>query len=290
MSNNNKPAISSTPAYNEQNYTWDTSLEGNFFKEDTIKGTSAADSMDTVTIPFLVPEGQRAVILAFLNVDDWGTLTVTDKATGTKQLEIRLTPDVEPAGPRGGHTEWSKMDHTMLQAGQYDITVTHQNTTYPAEYDPRYNVSKCRFTLSATTLPDHDSHEVTGTYTGIFNQAQSGFKFKFPIKFKATCSGGELHERTFSNLQLVSCDDSNCSTLSEIDNKIYSIKVQSIKFDLLDTPIYDQDANVAMQKVLVTWNVRSWDHQDPDYSVEGTEHTVSSAAIMPGWATIHCKL
>ncbi len=290
MSTNNKPSIASTPAYDEQNYTWYTALEGNFFKEDTIKGTSGEDSMDATTIPFLVPEGQRAVILGFLNVDDWGTLTVTDKKTGAKHLEIRLTPDVEPAGPRGGHAEWSKMDHTMLPAGQYDITVTHLNTTYPEGYDPRYNVSKCRFRITATTLPDHDAHEVTGTYTGIFNQAHSGFKFKFPIKFKATCSGSELQERTFGNLQLVSCDDSNCSVLNEIDNKIYSIKVQSVKFDLIDTPIYDTDANIAMQKVLVTWIVRSWDHQDPNYSAEGTEYTVSSSSIMPGWATIQCKL
>lgn len=287
MSNNNKPAISSTPAYNEQNYTWYTSLEGNFFKEDTIKGTSAADSMDTVTIPFLVPEGQRAVILAFLNVDDWGTLTVTDKATGTKQLEIRLTPDVEPAGPRGGHTEWSKMDHTMLQAGQYDITVTHQNTTYPAEYDPRYNVSKCRFTLSATTLPDHDSHAVTTSFKGKYRQPDSKFELEFTINLKSTCSGAPLEQRTFSEPEIVSFTPTE-KVMVNSDGKVHKIVVKAVNAHLMGEPIYDEATQTCAQKVALSWTIQSWDPMAPDYTEQGIEQTFDSSVLTPGWATLYC--
>lgn len=145
----NKPTITATPAYVEHAFTWYDSLNGSFFKENKETGTDGNDSMEPASIQFRVPEAHTATLAVELSVDDWGKLTVTDKEN-KQWLSLSLTSEDEDAGPRGGHAYWSKQGTVMLPEGDYTIHVEQTNTTYPEQYDSKFNVSRCDFSITAT--------------------------------------------------------------------------------------------------------------------------------------------
>lgn len=148
----NKPTITASPTYSEHAFTWYDTLNGTFFKENKETGTDGNDSMVTTNVLFRVPEAHTATLDIKLSVDDWGKLTVTDKEN-KQWLSLSLTDKDEDAGPRGGHTYWSKQGTVMLPEGDYTIQVEQTNTTYPEQYDPKFNVSRCDFSITATKEP-----------------------------------------------------------------------------------------------------------------------------------------
>ncbi len=152
---NNTPTITSIPQLNTVP-TWYDSLKGSFFRsgmDNNGAGTSAADSMDEQVFLFLVEDGYSAQINASLGVDDWGYLKIVD-ADGKEclMLSMQSNVDAEP-GPRGGHTYWEKTGEAALPSGLYTITVHHENTTYPPQFNPKNNDSKCDFSITATKEP-----------------------------------------------------------------------------------------------------------------------------------------
>lgn len=133
-----------------------TSMTGEYSYEDSVNGTGLAESMPPHTYHLLVPAGKVATIHAWMEVDDWGTITVSRVSEGVEgelalnTTLINLTDKVSKAGERGGHAKWSQSKTMTLPAGKYDITVMHTNVDYdPEKFDSRYNVSYCRFTMLA---------------------------------------------------------------------------------------------------------------------------------------------
>lgn len=142
--------------YNPDEFQWYDSLVGSFYREDSVNGTSVADSMGDVTIKFEVPEGHVATVNASLTVDDWGQLDIISYgSSGTGCLHLGMMEGIDgEAGPRGGHAAWTKNSSALLLPGKYLITVYQQNATYTGEYADKsvYNVSLCNFSITASKM------------------------------------------------------------------------------------------------------------------------------------------
>lgn len=149
MSNPYLTVTTTGNSYNPDVAQWYDSIHGEFHRSDTINGTDISHSMGGVCIKFKVLDGIKSKIKAKLTVDDWGFLSI-HKENDPNNLLLRISlqeSDDEP-GPRGGHVEWSDEAEVELEAGAYVITVFQKNATYISG-DPRYNVSKCVFDITA---------------------------------------------------------------------------------------------------------------------------------------------
>jgi len=131
---------------------WYDLISIDFYDEDAENGTDMNDSLNTVLINFLVPDGHVATLnISKFSVDDWGHLTIYSKNDAThKLLHLGMDEGIDGTpGERGGHTEWGKTGRVQLIPGEYVIEVEQKNATYNDKGDPRYNVSKCILTLQA---------------------------------------------------------------------------------------------------------------------------------------------
>ncbi len=131
---------------------WYDNISTNYYYEDAVNGTNADNSLNTVLINFLVPDGFVATLnISEFKVDDWGHLTIYPKGeTSNKLLHLGMDEGIDGSpGERGGHTEWGKTGKVQLIPGEYVIEVEQKNATYNDKGDPRYNVSKCTLSLHA---------------------------------------------------------------------------------------------------------------------------------------------
>ncbi len=131
---------------------WYDNISINYYYEDAVNGTNADNSLNTVLINFLVPDGFVATLnISEFKVDDWGHLTIYPKdETSNSLLHLGMDEGIDGTpGERGGHTEWGKTGKVQLIPGEYVIEVEQKNATYNDKGDPRYNVSKCTLTLHA---------------------------------------------------------------------------------------------------------------------------------------------
>lgn len=132
---------------------WYDEITVNFQCEDSYNGTGSGDSLGTVNVNFRVPDGYVATInVSAFTVDDWGHLSIYMKGETEKLLHLGMDAgiDGEP-GERGGHVEWTKSGSVGLIPGDYIIEINQENVDY-IKGDPRFNVSKCNLTLTATKI------------------------------------------------------------------------------------------------------------------------------------------
>lgn len=131
---------------------WYDDISIDYYYEDSVNGTNAENSLNTVLINFLVPDHYVATLtVSEFKVDDWGYLSIYQKDDASnKLLHLGLEEGIDGSpGERGGHTEWGKTGSVQLIPGEYVIEVTQKNATYNDKGDPRYNVSKCTLSLHA---------------------------------------------------------------------------------------------------------------------------------------------
>ena len=132
---------------------WYDEITVDFQREDSENGTGSADSLGTVNVNFRVPEKHVATItIGNFTVDDWGHLSIYRKGETEKLLHLGMDAgiDGEP-GERGGHEAWTKTGSVQLIPGDYVIEINQENADY-IKGDPRFNVSKCKLTLTATKI------------------------------------------------------------------------------------------------------------------------------------------
>ena len=130
---------------------WYDEITVDFQREDSENGTDSADSLGTVNVNFRVPEKHVATItIGNFTVDDQGHLSIYRKGETEKLLHLGMDAgiDGEP-GERGGHEAWTKTGSVQLIPGDYVIEINQENADY-IKGDPRFNVSKCKLSLTAT--------------------------------------------------------------------------------------------------------------------------------------------
>lgn len=124
------------------------SLAGLF--EKRTNGNDTEDHFQPSPVVIDVPKNTLAFVAGVLTVDDWGYVDIT--SNGQTNRVINLTPEVEPAGPRGGHPRWTGTieNPIALKEGKHTIVVHQDNAPYSAEYeDVSYNnISFCEVNLS----------------------------------------------------------------------------------------------------------------------------------------------
>lgn len=285
----NTPTITASPSYEEGVYKWYDSVSGTYTRSDSTVGTDASDSMDDTTILFEVPADYEASVNLSLTVDDWGTLTVTDEA-GNEKLKLSLTSAEDAPGVRGGHAEWSDSGSVNLPAGKYQIKIHHENVTYTGEYADKsvFNVSKCNFSLSATKSPK--PHTVQCKYKIKRQLNYTGYSASPEVILEATCSGGEITQRTFSGLKVVSFEPVEFIKVLT-DGRVAKIVFKAVRASMVDTPVYDSVTNTLSQKVMLEWDAESWDPVltgEAD-EVEHIDGTFNSLKLTPPYAYLICN-
>lgn len=267
----NAPTITYVPEKTTTGAAWYDSITGSYSKESN---TSSADSMDSVSISFLVPEGYEAALTASIGVDDWGALEITNAQTGAKVLVLSLTSDDDDPGPNGGHTYWEKSDTVTLPAGTYTISVSHQNITYPSDKDPKYNAASCNFSITATKT--HLSHTVSTVYTLVLSS--DSVSITCPITINATCGDNGCGGKVIENVQVSATGDLQSVAL-DTSGYVNRIVIDSLAVEFLGDTVNDESTNIAARLVCVYWTARVWDHADGDAYPDG--RIVSGNSNMP---------
>ena len=263
----NTPTITATPAISSAPTAY-TSIQGTFEKKGTDEpnGTSAADSMDAQSFTLLVEAGKTATVNATIGVDDWGSLTITN-AEGAEVLKLSLTSADDAAGPRGGHAYWTKAGAASLPAGTYTIAVEHQNVTYSGEYDPKYNDSKCDFSITAVhasqpvVLNASAQVRVTGGTSSITLQRS------IPLTAELQ---GEGANKQITNLEVGEYDGSSVVQVYN-DGRFAKIELLSVTAQFEGETIVDSSTNTVARKARLFWRARIIDPlhtENPDRVVE----------------------
>lgn len=265
----NKPEITATPAYEPGVYKWYDSVEGTYSRSDSENGTSAADSMEDTNVYFEIPAGSSAIVKVSLTVDDWGLLVVTNNQ-GVEVLKVSLTREDGEPGERGGHEEWSGADSALLPAGKYIMNVHHENVTYPDKYDPKYNISSCSFSLTATKKVRPTTIYAEGK---VHVKNGGGYlEMNRPVQLIASVEG-DGDNTQITNLRIGDYDASPVvAQLS--DGRVAQIILQEVSAIFIsDTEIHAAE-NLATRKARLSWTARIL---DPIDSVGGPDREVSNS-------------
>lgn len=254
----NKPTINAVPPYEEGVYKWYDSIEGSYYRSDAVHGTSAQDSMEDTDVLFEVPSGYSAEVRVSLTVDDWGLLLVTNQL-GEKVMKISLTQEDDEPGERGGHEEWSGADAAVLPAGRYVMSIHHENVTYPAGYDPKYNISSCSFSLTATKtkLPT----TITATAKVILKCGSGILSMNRSVELLADVVG-EGENTRITNLRIGKYDSS--PAVQELsDGRLAQIILLNVSAVFTDQTHISTETHIATRTAKLTWKARIIDPLDP---------------------------